>query len=198
MVNRPNKKWNEIIPEPNQKRTQFRQKGWQRVSDSDLYYGTQAYRIFRRFGGAVLLMNALNEAGYKINKSSIFRWDYDTSIGGQGGVIPNNWILKVCEAARLQGIHLTSEDLDPRPDAPPPTQIWKAERYHGGGYVDEFGVYRSQLVDQGEISDAILRKEKLRAKYKKRKELELHKKKLRAELRKLKAEEKKELKRMLQ
>lgn len=76
---------------------------------------TQTQRIILKFGSVQNLMKALAAAGYSKDPSSIYRWDLPKSKNGTSGMIPSSCLFYVIEAARLEGILLTSEDLDPRP-----------------------------------------------------------------------------------
>lgn len=75
----------------------------------------QAERVIRRFGGARNLARALLDIGIKQSPSSIYKWTYPKERSGTDGIIPTAQMKQICEAARIQGILLTSEDLDPRP-----------------------------------------------------------------------------------
>lgn len=77
---------------------------------------TQADRVIRRFGGPRALRNALASTGnpkHYRDLASIYRWRYPKP-SGTGGRVPSNAWPGIHAAARLEGIHLTSEDLDPR------------------------------------------------------------------------------------
>lgn len=76
---------------------------------------TQADRLIDKFGGARALTRALQEAGFDINPTSVYRWTYPRDKGGTGGVIPHHSLQQIIVAARNDGIFLTTEDLDPRP-----------------------------------------------------------------------------------
>lgn len=75
---------------------------------------SQAERVIDKFGGVPRLLELLEKAGLKRNRSSVHRWRYPKAIGGCGGVIPSHDWAFVIRAAQLDGIVLTSEDLDPR------------------------------------------------------------------------------------
>jgi hypothetical protein len=75
---------------------------------------TQAARVIAKFGGAQVLGKALARVSGR-DRSRVYRWGYPKSKGGTGGVIPSSVIADVLTAARLEGVHLTAEDLDPRP-----------------------------------------------------------------------------------
>lgn len=76
---------------------------------------TQAGKVFKRFGNPYRLHKALQAVGHLTSLTNIYRWNQSLeSPNGTGGLIPNGWIHRVLEAARFEGIELTSEDLDPR------------------------------------------------------------------------------------
>lgn len=77
---------------------------------------TQVDRIALIFGGARALRDALVKVGHPRTLFTIYRWNYPASRGGSDGVIPHNIWPGILAAAREQGILLTSEDLDPRPN----------------------------------------------------------------------------------
>jgi hypothetical protein len=77
---------------------------------------TQAERIFKKFGGASRLALLIKTAGFDINTASVYKWNYPRERGGSDGRIPTaNWPM-IMKAARLDGIIITSEDIDPRPE----------------------------------------------------------------------------------
>lgn len=78
---------------------------------------TQVYRIVAKFGGHVKLAEALAAVGRPKSKVTIYRWSHPRSKGGAGGVIPSSALNDIILAARHQGIVLTPEDLDPRPQS---------------------------------------------------------------------------------
>ncbi|MDP3939778.1 MAG: hypothetical protein Q8R92_16800 [Deltaproteobacteria bacterium] len=77
---------------------------------------SQAERIIAKFGGVRNLMRALQrlDPGKHRDPVSIYRWTYSRERGGTGGLIPTAAIPDVMEAARLEGIFLSSDDFDPR------------------------------------------------------------------------------------
>lgn len=75
---------------------------------------SQADRVITKFGGPRALRNAMASAGHPRDLVSIYRWRYPKP-NGTGGRIPSSAWPGIHAAARLEGIHLTSEDLDPRP-----------------------------------------------------------------------------------
>ncbi len=75
---------------------------------------SQAKRIIEKFGGAMNLVRALRDAGRPRDKCNVYRWTWDREKGGTGGILPTSALQDVIEAARLEGVLLTTEDLDPR------------------------------------------------------------------------------------
>lgn len=75
---------------------------------------TQAQRIIDKFGNAYKLSQALKRAGVNRNANAIYKWTYSREKGGTGGLIPTKAVAEILSAARLEGILLTQEDLDPR------------------------------------------------------------------------------------
>jgi hypothetical protein len=86
----------------------------QRLYESTSTVLSQAGRIFLKFGGVPVLLRALKAIGRPRSKTSLYRWDYPRAEGGTGGLIPTSAWPDIARAARLEGIHLTPEDLDPR------------------------------------------------------------------------------------
>jgi hypothetical protein len=78
---------------------------------------TQACRIIKKFGGAEALAEALSNVGLERSKHNVYRWTYPREKGGTGGVIPTPSLPHVLLAARNEGILITREDLDPRPQS---------------------------------------------------------------------------------
>jgi len=76
---------------------------------------TQVERLAIKFGGYKALFEALKKAGHKINQVSVYRWNHPKSKGGGDGVVPKNAMTWIIKAARMEGMILTAEDLDPRP-----------------------------------------------------------------------------------
>lgn len=74
----------------------------------------QAERVIRKFGGAARLCLILKALGKPRALSTIYRWGYPDEAGGLGGLIPHTALPDVLAAARVEGIVLSSEDLDPR------------------------------------------------------------------------------------
>lgn len=75
---------------------------------------TQAIRIINKFGNVHNLAKALEQIGHPKDVSSIYRWNMPKENNGTDGLIPSSSLSYVLEAARLEGILITSEDLDPR------------------------------------------------------------------------------------
>ena len=77
---------------------------------------TQAERVFAKFGGATPLAHALGRLNVSRRRvvSAVYRWNLPVSKRGTGGVIPSSAMADVLAAARIEGIVLTAEDLDPR------------------------------------------------------------------------------------
>lgn len=70
----------------------------------------QATRVIQKFGSVDRLAKALSQVDCPKDLSTIHRWRY------ADGLIPSFCLPYVVQAARLEGILLTSEDLDPRPN----------------------------------------------------------------------------------
>lgn len=62
----------------------------------------------------------LEKVGCKRTYCSVYKWAYPTSRGGSNGLIPQNIWPSLFEAARIDGILLTSDDFDPRSFDPRP------------------------------------------------------------------------------
>lgn len=75
----------------------------------------QAERILKKFGGASRLAGLFNSLNIRRNLHSIYKWTYPRERGGTNGLIPGSAMQDILQAARLDGILLTPEDLDPRP-----------------------------------------------------------------------------------
>jgi len=69
---------------------------------------TQAQRVIDKFGGARSLTRAMHllDPSKHRNPSSVYRWLYK-------GYIPNCAMGDVLEAARIEGVFLTADDLHP-------------------------------------------------------------------------------------
>jgi len=74
---------------------------------------TQAERVISKFGGPKALVIALENAGYSRDVATIYKWTYAQSRGGTGGLIPTQALRYVLEAARIEGVMLTPNDLFP-------------------------------------------------------------------------------------
>ena len=74
---------------------------------------TQIERIIYKFGSVENLRQALELSGLPKYSSSIYRWNLRKS--KMKGLIPATCLPYIIQAARMEGILLTSEDLDPRP-----------------------------------------------------------------------------------
>jgi hypothetical protein len=75
---------------------------------------SQAVRVLRRFGGPQKLARTLKMINQPKDVVTLYRWTYPKSKRGTGGFIPAKCMGAVLEAARVEGIYLTSRDLDPR------------------------------------------------------------------------------------
>lgn len=75
---------------------------------------TQAHRVFLKFGGVTNLFDALTAIGEPRQLNAIYKWLYPREKGGSDGLVPTSAMPDVLKAARMFGIVLTSEDLDPR------------------------------------------------------------------------------------
>lgn len=75
---------------------------------------TQAERILGLFGGASRLHRILRGLGRGKNVATYYKWTYPKEKGGCGGQIPTQCWPDILLAARVEGIHITSEDMDPR------------------------------------------------------------------------------------
>lgn len=74
---------------------------------------TQAGRIIRKFGSAARLAQALTDAGYPCDRSTVSRWTYPKSRGGSQGLIPTSRWPSLLVAARREGLYFTAEELRP-------------------------------------------------------------------------------------
>jgi amino-acid N-acetyltransferase len=75
---------------------------------------SQASRLIEKFGGAYKLSKLLGLAGDPRTPATIYRWNYPRSRGGSDGIVPSNAWPAIMRAARLEGLVLTSDDIDPR------------------------------------------------------------------------------------
>ena len=76
---------------------------------------TQAERIIKKFGGPGRLASILEQIGRSKHRSSIYKWVYPREKGGTGGLVPTAAWPDVFAAARFEGVLITAEDIDPRP-----------------------------------------------------------------------------------
>jgi hypothetical protein len=81
----------------------------------------QAARIIDKFGGVLALQAALKEIGVSRSRTQIYRWTQPKWNYGTNGVIPSSVLQEILEAARLQGILITKEDLYGTIGDPPPS-----------------------------------------------------------------------------
>lgn len=72
---------------------------------------TQAERVIAKFGSAYRLARLLNK-----DPAAVYRWTYPKNRGGTGGLVPASAMQHILRVARLEGVLLTPEDLDPRPN----------------------------------------------------------------------------------
>jgi hypothetical protein len=77
---------------------------------------TQAERVITKFGGVARLLALFEAMGCPRTKKTVYNWLWPKSKkSGTGGIIPaHNW-PDILNAARLEGVILTPEDMDPRP-----------------------------------------------------------------------------------
>lgn len=79
---------------------------------------SQAERVIAKFGGPYKLSKAvaaLGDPAKTLNPATVYRWLYPRNKGGTGGLVPTGSLPLVLEAARFDGIFLSTDDLDPRP-----------------------------------------------------------------------------------
>lgn len=76
---------------------------------------SQAEKVLAKFGGARSLARALQRLDPKKHRdpASIYKWTYPRNKGGTGGLIPGYALGAVLEAARVEGILLSPDDLYP-------------------------------------------------------------------------------------
>jgi hypothetical protein len=65
-----------------------------------------ASRVIAKCGG-----HALVAKWVKVDVSQVYRWTYDKSRGGTGGVVPTRHQHELLAKARAQGIDLTGADF---------------------------------------------------------------------------------------
>jgi hypothetical protein len=80
-------------------------------------YESQADRIISKFGGVTAIREALKAVGKPFSKIAVYRWTYTKSATrqGTGGLVPADIMPYVLKAARMVGVVLMADDLDPRP-----------------------------------------------------------------------------------
>lgn len=77
---------------------------------------TQAFRILRKFGGPYRLSAVMKEIDIHCQAQTMYCWlRPDDDPRGTGGLIPAPRVRDILEAARADGVLLTSHDWDPRP-----------------------------------------------------------------------------------
>ena len=76
---------------------------------------TQSERIIRKFGGVRRFKNSLKKFGVGVSIKGIYGWQRPIEDRGQNGMIPIKYMVIILKMARLDGIYLSVEDLDPRP-----------------------------------------------------------------------------------
>jgi len=78
-------------------------------------HGSQADRIFAKFGGVRALAAALSrlEPHCHRTRSALYRWNLPKNKGGSNGMVPSSAQPDIMRAARLEGVHLTAEDWMP-------------------------------------------------------------------------------------
>jgi hypothetical protein len=76
---------------------------------------SQAERVIGKFGGVAGLVKALKRLDESKHRdpSNVYRWMYPKTKGGTGGLVPTAALADVYEAARLEGILLSAEDVYP-------------------------------------------------------------------------------------
>jgi hypothetical protein len=74
--------------------------------------GSQAERVFDRFGGPKRLCGALAAVGHPRNLATLYRWAYPKP-KGCGGVIPSSAWPIVMAAARFEGVVLPPDVTSP-------------------------------------------------------------------------------------
>lgn len=76
---------------------------------------SQAERVIECLGGVDHLAELLGMVGHPLVLSTIYRWTYPKERGGSGGLIPGFLWPVIFQCARLEGIILGPQELDPRP-----------------------------------------------------------------------------------
>lgn len=75
---------------------------------------SQAERVVKKFGGVPALIRALKQVGKSRSKATIYKWLYPKEKKGRNGLIPTSAWPDLLLAARLEGIHFSDVDFDPR------------------------------------------------------------------------------------
>ncbi len=75
---------------------------------------TQADLIIDKFGGARRLTEYLWSAGVEYSYTTVYKWTYTRAKGGTNGRVPTAAWPGVIAAARIAGILISAEDMDPR------------------------------------------------------------------------------------
>lgn len=68
----------------------------------------QAAKILKKLGGPRRVAVALG-----IDPATVYKWTYEKSRGGTGGIIPSSSISKVQKFAQQAGVELTAQDWTP-------------------------------------------------------------------------------------
>jgi hypothetical protein len=84
------------------------------VVDAPLKFMTQSARILRKFGGPKRMVKLMALAGKKMTLNAISRWELPQDLGGTAGIIPAEDWPTLFLAARMDGVVILPEDLDPR------------------------------------------------------------------------------------
>jgi hypothetical protein len=75
---------------------------------------TQVDRLFAKFGGVPALVKALAQVGCPMEKTTLYRWNYAAERNGRGGFVPAHAWPAILRAARLEGVLITAEDMNPQ------------------------------------------------------------------------------------
>ena len=107
-----------------------------------VYQYSQAFRVISKFGGVTALQTALLQVGLELSRSAIFKWFNEGRSRGNCGRIPAAMWEDILNAAQLEGVFLTSEDMDPRPIVPKDfkrvAEDLIDDPYYGGHQDEEF------------------------------------------------------------
>lgn len=76
---------------------------------------SQSQNILDKFGGARRLSELFKAMGRPRHPATIYKWTYARQAGGTDGLIPSSAWADVLHAARLEGILITPDDLNPAP-----------------------------------------------------------------------------------